>query len=295
MANLLDLFKGFVKSAGIKENAAIDTFLTENGDALKGMELDSVASNILNENLIGMADARNNPKLKTHFNTQYADKAQSEMLALLESLGISEEDRTKIVESKDGFIARLAAAKPYLEKAITDAKKGSGKDANEEMKRLLKEAEDKHLKSFAEKENEVLSLRSEIENGRLDRFYNQKFSPLTLAGIPEADKADYLKMKVGKWLNDANGKLVWDEELKDYKAVNAKSPDLDFTVDSKTHSFDEFLSLSLQRENLLGKPGGSGNGDQNPHIPKPPGGGASKSLADQIAETNRQFEMKPVQ
>jgi len=271
MASILDFLKSQAKKAGLTNNAEFDALLTENAEALNAIQIPVLAHNLINEGLFGMTEAQANPKLKEHFTTRYANGAEQKFLAVLKRSGLSDEKIEEIVSSADSFTKRMEMAETAIEKHISEIRKGSGKEGNEEMKRLLAEAENRVKAAQAEKDNEVNAIKSKMIERVKNQAFDMRFGSLKIKGmndLPPSAKTAAMKALMDSWLKESNGALEFDEEKEDFILKNGSDKTLDFSLENKVYNFDEFLSLNLQKNNLLDTDGGgSPNGDNIQKLP----------------------------
>ena len=287
MASILDFLKSQAKKAGLTNNAEFDALLTENADALSAIQLPTLAHNLINEGLFGMTEAQANPKLKEHFNTRYANGVEQKFIGVLKKAGMTDEKIEEIVSGGDSFSKRIELSESAIEKHLAEIKKGSGKEGNEEMKRLLAEADNKVKTIQAEKDKEITTLKTQMIDRVKNQAFDKRFGALKIKGmndLPQSAKSAAMKALVENWLKENNGALDFDEEKEDFVLKNATDKTLDFTPENKVYNFDDFLSLNLQKNNLLDTDGG---GSPNPDgIPKlPPNGNegaASKPTTHQL-------------
>lgn len=270
MAKVNELLFDLAKRAGIDENND-DLKLLMSATGLNSVEVPETLVKSLNTGLLDMNTARSNPILKSHYIGQFAPGIEQTYFGILKELGLSDEEIKDIQDSDISTGKRIAYSKEKLKSLLESAKKSKGGEANEELKRILAESEQKLKNIAAEKDKAYNDLKSQYVDKARNAAFEKLVSPLKLKGIPDAVKATVVKTLFEKWVSDAKGKLEFDEVEEKFTLKNGTDPTLDFQHEGKIFGVQDFLSLNLQKDNLLetssGGSGGSG-GQQHKQFPE---------------------------
>jgi hypothetical protein len=262
---ILDLINTLATKAGKQNEQAIRDLLSRAD--LQNIDLADEVAIAINNSLLTVDGAKNNPLLKSHFTALALGSADTEILNTIKTLELGDDIEREITgtantyEKQRKLTAKLKETVDALKAAKGD---GNGKDIEKYTKQINElNAQVSQLKESTVAKSELDTLKQQHNTQLINLAVGNKLSGLNFANtsIPKDVNILTAKSLLEKSLN---GKaIIVRDENGDLKLKRANDPALDYYDESqKAVSFDDFTNKILAENKLLAV---SGVNPNNPH------------------------------
>jgi hypothetical protein len=268
---LINLFNEFATKCGKQNEPAVIDLLSRAD--LQNIDLADEVANAINNSLMTIDSAKNNPLLKSHFYALALGSADAEIMKTVELLNLGEDFKNEISGVQNTYDKQRKLASKVQE-AIEALKAAKGNGNEKDIEKYTKKINDLNLQISQLKEttvpkSELDVLKQTHEKQLTDYAFGNLLNSFNFAdkGLSREDMLLVAKSKIEKALD---GKAVLTRENNTLKLKNANDPALDYYDDSqKTVSFSDFAGKILADNKMLAVSGGKPNNT----ITQPNGGG----------------------
>lgn len=268
---ILDLINTLATKAGKQNEQAIKDLLSRAD--LQNIDLSDEVANAINNSLLTVDGAKNNPLLKSHFTALALGSADTEILNTIKTLELGDEVEREITgtantyEKQRKLTAKLKETVDALKAAKGD---GNGKDIEKYTTQINNlNAQISQLKESTVAKSELDTLKKQHESQLIDLGIGTKLSGFKYANDKVPAKVNVITAKsiLTDALKDKKAIVIRDENG-DLKLKRADDPALDFYDESqKAVSFDDFTNKILAENKLLAVSGVTPNTQHQQVIP----------------------------
>jgi lipoprotein-anchoring transpeptidase ErfK/SrfK len=259
---VFNLIKSLAKNAGIENQKELADFLEANKESLDGLDLPDIAGNLLQENLMSEDVAKTKLSLKNYFAGMLYSGIEQGAKEEAKASGVTEDEIIEIHNSTKNSGERIKLYIQSLNKKLQNAGKNS--KTSEEITKQIQDAQNKYIEIEKLKNEEITTLKTKYESEFENMAWNSEIGKVKWnPAIPESVRSMALRNAIQKEAEKENGKLIFDQEKRTWKIVNAADQTLPVSKAGKILDYESLFPLALQSEKLLDEtpPGGAGGGN----------------------------------
>ena len=242
-----------VKCGKQNEQAIID--LLSRAD-LQNIDLADDVANSINNSLLTIDGAKNNPLLKSHFTALALEAADAEILNTIQTLELGDDFKTEISGVKNTY-EKQRKLSVKLKESITALKAAQGKGDNKDIEKYTKQINDlnselSQLKETTVPKSELEALKKTNEESIRDFMLHTKISGLKFANtdVKHEDNIAFANVILKNRLLNQNAIVVKDGN--GLKLKLASDPALDyFDEQNKPVTFDDFMNKTFADSKIL--------------------------------------------
>jgi DNA repair exonuclease SbcCD ATPase subunit len=264
MATLGNFLNGLAQKAGIEQNDELKKLL-EN-QSLTQIEVPENLVSELNQNLFTADAAKNDPKIRDHFFSQFADRFDQKIKQSLESAGYGsdkwEELKNNYKDSSERASKALELLKRDKEKEFEELKKKSSgsekeKERIQELEKHLEELKAERDKIKQEKDSELQTYEQKLKETQKQRQIDRLLAKYPInPNIPESMRQEVAFRAIQDGLRKQGADMV--EENGELKVVDSENPQfVKYDQNKNPLEPESFVKNVLDQNELLVKSNGN--------------------------------------